>query len=73
MPEHPRPPQPRRRAGSGRTTPKGTRPPGVDDRRPPAPSVGVDHHLDTSRRADPHGRSTPPVVPRQRSGHRGGR
>jgi len=67
-------PSKNRRAGtSGRTTPKGTRPPGTIGRRSLAEAAAVDHHLDAAPPRRMNGRSTPPNAIRQRSGHRGGR
>ncbi|WP_426571843.1 hypothetical protein [Aquihabitans sp. McL0605] len=76
MPANHRSPKKRSRSGpsgpSGRTTPKGTRPPGAD-RRAGGDAPSVDHHLDVAAPKDLHGRSAPPNALRQRSGHRGGR
>jgi hypothetical protein len=62
-----------RRSGSGRVTPKGTRPPGALGRPSLSDAVTVDHHLDAAPPKRLHGRSAPPNALRQRSGHRGGR
>jgi hypothetical protein len=72
MPSNPRSSS-RTRPGSGRTTPKGTRPPGADLRRASRAEVGVDHHLDTSRSGNAHGRPAPPPPRHLRTGTRGGR
>ncbi len=73
MPANHRSSKHRTRPGAGRTTPKGTRPPGVDARPADDRSTTVDHHLDTSRSANAHGRSMPPPTLRTRTGTRGGR
>ncbi|WP_421118995.1 hypothetical protein ACE2AJ_16740 [Aquihabitans daechungensis] len=62
-----------RRSGTGRVTPKGTRPPGVVARPSLGEAATVDHHLDAAPPKRLSGRSTPPNAIRQRSGHRGGR
>lgn len=61
----------RHATGSGRTTPKGTRPPGAVGRRSLREAVAVDHHLDAAPPRRMTGRSLPPTAIRQRSGHRG--
>jgi hypothetical protein len=73
MTANPRAPKHRSRPGSGRTTPKGTRPPGTDQRLAPGVRGGVDHHLDTSRSGTAHGRPAAPPPRHLRTGTRGGR
>lgn len=66
-------PSPKHRRGSGRTTPKGTRPPGTAARPSLSEAVAIDHHLAAAPPKRMSGRSTPPNAIRQRSGHRGAR